>query len=219
MTCRTRPIQVIRDFFATARGNPHRTLVLTLPAGPTGENKPTIRFERLAVEVREGHFRLLREDARNEVLVAHAVPGYRLGLAVTGQLGGSNIQEAEEIYKAEEVDPGREVLEERVNRLIVRQGFKIENWSLSFQQLDTSDRNREVDAWVKMVASGLATPNQAIETLHGLRIEDRPELDEYYWAGRPLGDFAAGVEEELFAERNGIIRTMLMNGHHQKDTC
>ena len=211
--------QVIRDFFATARGNPHRTLVLTLPASPTGESKATIRFEGLAVEIREGHFRLLREDARNEVLVAHAVPGYRLGLAVTGQLGGSNIQEADEIYKSEEIDPRREILEERINRLIVRQGFGVTNWSISFQQLDTSDRGREVDTWVKMVASGLATPNQAIEALHGLRVQDRPELDEYYWAGRPLGDFAAGVEEELFAERNGIIRTMLMNGHQQEDTC
>ena len=119
--------QAVRDFFATAKGDPHRTLVLNLPSGPEGAGNRTIKFERLAVDVKEGHFRLLREDSRNEVLVAHAVPGYRLGLAITGQLGGSNIREADEIYKAEEIDPRRELLEERINRLIIRQGFGIES--------------------------------------------------------------------------------------------
>ena len=204
--------QVIRDFFATSRGDPHRTLVLSTPASPTGEAKSTLRFERLAVEVREGHFRLLREDARNEVLVAHAVPGYRLGLAITGQLGGSNITEADEIYKAEEIDPRREMLEERINRLIVRGGFGIDSWSFRFRQMDNSDMGREVDTWVKLTATALATPNEAREALGLDRVEDRPELDEYYFAGRPLGDFAGGDEFALFREREAVVKTML-NGH------
>ena len=166
------------------------------------------------MEVREGHFQTLRETSRNEVLVAHAVPGYRLGLAVTGQLGGSNIQEADEIYKAEEVDPGRETLEERINRLIVRQGFGIGNWSLSFHQMDTSDWNKEVDAWVKLVSTGQATPNEAIEARTGERVEGRPELDEYYWAGNPLGDFAQGDDFALFEERDAIVRSLL-SGNRQ----
>ena len=204
----------IRDFFATARGNPGRTLVVATPASPTGQNA-TIRFEKLAVEVREGHFHLLREDSRNEVLVAHAVPGYRLGLAVTGQLGGSNITEADEIYKAEEVDPRRELLEERINRLIVRQGFGIENWSFRFQALDTSDWNREVDGWVKLVTTGQATPNEAIEARTGERVEGRPELDEYYWNGQPLGGFADGEDFALFEERDSLVRSLL-NGRRDQ---
>ena len=124
--------RTIQEFFAAAKGDLHRTLVLSAPSGPAGEGT-VIRFERLAVEMRDGSFRLLREDARNEALVAHAVLGYRLGLAITGQLGGSNIREADEIYKAEEIDPRREMLEERINRLIVRQGFGIDNWSLRFR--------------------------------------------------------------------------------------
>ena len=202
---------VVQEFFATARGNPGRTLVLTIPANINGQSA-TIRFEKLAVEVREGHFHLLREDSRNEVLVAHAVPGYRLGLAVTGQLGGSNITEADEIYKAEEVDPRRELLEERINRLIVRQGFGIQNWSFRFQGLDTSDWNREVDGWVKLVTTAQATPNEAIEARTGERVEGRPELDEYYWNGNPLGDFADGEDFALFEERDALVNTMLLNG-------
>ena len=210
--------QTIREFFATAKGNPHRTLVLSTPAGLTPEAKGSIKFERLAVEVREGHFRLLREDARNEVLVAHAVPGYRLGLAITGQLGGSNIREADEIYKAEEVDPRREMLEERINRLIVRQGFKIEDWSFRFGTLDTSDLAREVDAWVKLVGTAMATPNEGREALGLGRVEDRPELDEYYWGGRALGDFTDGEDFALFEERNAILRSML-NGRQGDNSC
>ena len=203
---------VIKEFFATSRGNPHRTLVLSIPPSPTREAKSTIRFERLAVEIREGHFRLLREDARNEVLVAHAVPGYRLGLAITGQLGGSNITEADEIYKAEEIDPRREMLEERINRLIVRGGFGFQNWSFRFQEMDTSDMGREVDTWVKLVASAMATPNEGREAVGLERVENRPDLDDFYFAGRPIGDFAGGDEFDLFREREAIIKTML-NGH------
>ena len=210
--------QTIREFFATAKGNPHRTLVLSTPAGLTPEAKGSIKFERLAVEVREGRFRLLREDARNEVLVAHAVPGYRLGLAITGQLGGSNIREADEIYKAEEVDPRREMLEERINRLIVRQGFGIEDWSFRFGKLDTSDLNREADTWVKLVSTAMATPNQGREALGLGRVEDRPELDEYYWGGRALGDFTDGEDFALFEERNAILRSML-NGRQGDNSC
>ena len=209
---------VIREFFATSRGDPHRTLVLSTPSSPTGETSTTVRFERLAVEVREGHFRLLREDARNEILVAHAVPGYRLGLAITGQLGGSNIVEADEIYKAEEIDPRRELLEERINRLVVRQGFGIEDWSFRFGTLDTSDLTREVDAWVKLVSTAMATPNQGREALGLGRVEDRPELDEYYWGGRALGDFTDGEDFALFEERNAILRSML-NGRQEDNSC
>ena len=204
----------IKEFFSTANARPHSTLALSSPSSPTGE-KGTIRFEKLAVEIKEGHFRLLREDARNEVLVAHAVPGYRLGLAITGQLGGSNITEADEIYKAEEIDPRREMLEERINRLIIRQGFGIENWSLRFQGLDTSDIGREADTWVKLVSSGMFTPNEGREALGRERV-DRPEMDEHYFAGRPLGDLVGGDELDLFSEREAIIKTML-NGNRIGD--
>ena len=205
--------QVVRNFFARSKGEPGQTLVVSLPPGVAGETAPTIRFERLAVEIREGHFRLLREDSRNELLVSHAVPGYRLGLAITGQLGGSNIVEADEIYKAEEIDPLREMLEERINRLIVRQGFGVGSWSFRFERLDTSDRNREIDAWVKMVASGLATPNQGIKALHGERVDGRPELDEYYMGGRVLSDFAQGDDFALIEERDALVRSVLIGEH------
>ena len=208
-------MRVIQDFFASSRGDPHRTLVLSTPASPAGEYDSSIKFERLAVEVREGHFRYLREDARNEVLVAHAVPGYRLGLAITGQLGGSNIREADEIYKAEEVDPHREMLEERINRLIVRQGFGIESWSFRFQQLDTSDLSREADTWVKLGSVGFVTPNEGRKAVGLERVEGRPELDEFYFAGRPLGDLVVGEPMELFAERETVIRAMF-NGHQRE---
>ena len=142
------------------------------------------------------------------------MPGYRLGLAITGQLGGSNIAEADEIYKAEEIDPRREMLEERINRLIIRQGFGIESWSLRFQGLDTSDIAREADTWVKLVSAALATPNEGRQALGMERVENRPEMDEHYFGGRPLGDLVGGDELDLFSERAAIIKTML-NGNRR----
>ena len=108
------------------------------------------------------------------------------------------------------------MLEERINRLIVRQGFGIEDWSFRFGKLDTSDLNREADTWVKLVSAALATPNQGREALGLGMVEDRPEMDEYYFAGRPLGDLVTGDGLDLFGERDALIRSFF-NGHQAED--
>lgn len=203
--------QAIRDFFQTAKGNPHQTLVLDAPAAGPNTDRPSIRFEKLAVDVREGHFIGLREQSRNEVLAAHAVPGYRLGLAIEGNLGGTNIREADEIYKFEEVDTRRELLEERINRLIIRQGFGIESWSLRLGQIDVSDFPREVQTWEGLVSRGIVTPNEARAALGLERVENRPELDEFYSGGRLLGDMTPRSPAELQGEREALLQQILQS--------
>ncbi|MBC8280741.1 MAG: phage portal protein [Chloroflexi bacterium] len=194
----------IKSFFTTSKGSPHQTLVLNLPAQDKEMQPSKITFQKLAAEIRDGSFHVLRGDARDETLVAHAVPPYRLGMAITGSLGATNIREANEIYKFQEVDTRRLMLEEKL-MLVTRQGFKITAWALRFGEFDTSDQGREVDRWTKLVDGGLSTPNEGRAGTGQEKIEDRPELDEFYYKGRPWGDIVGGDTQDLMEERMKMV--------------
>ena len=195
---------VIKSFFTTSKGSPHQTLVLNLPAQDKEMQPSKITFQKLAVEIRDGSFHVLRGDARDETLVARAVPPYRLGMSITGTLGATNIREANEIYKFQEVDTRRLMLEEKLSQ-ISRDGFGISAWALRFGEFDTSDNQRETDRWTKLVDGGLATPNEGRVGTGLVKEEDRPELDEFYYKGRPWGDIVQGDTQDLMEERMKMV--------------
>ena len=183
---------VIRDFFeTTAKEQPHSTLVLTVPPSEPGMQESKIRFEKLAAEVKEGSFEKLALNARNEILSALAVPGYRLGLAEQGSLGGTTIREADEIYKYEEVGPISRQLENVINTFVVRKGFGIENWSWKLHEMDVSDEMRQVEYYDKQFQDGVITPNDFREAMGYDRIDD-PALDEHYLRGIPIHQLSLG---------------------------
>jgi PBSX family phage portal protein len=90
----------IRQYFQKdLKENRHSTLVLSAP-NPLGDGPAVeFQFEKLAVDVGEASFRLYRLDNRDEVLAAHGVPPYRMGIAETGSLGGSTAVESTESIK------------------------------------------------------------------------------------------------------------------------
>jgi len=146
--------ELVRRYFRTeVRRNPHKTLILSSPTGVT------IRLEKLNAQVREGSFRFYRKDNRDEVIAAHRVPPYRLGIAETGSLGGNVSRETTEIYKTSVVKPRQETLEDRLNRLI-REGFGIEGWQFKFDEIDTRDEAADVEKTSKLFAVGALSPNE-----------------------------------------------------------
>ena len=44
----------------------------------------------------------------------------------------------------------------------------------------------------------------------------RPEMDEHYFRGRPLGDLVAGDELGLFTGREAIIKTLALPGNLER---
>ncbi len=147
--------EVVRRYFRDEiRRNPHKTLILSSPSGVT------IRLEKLNTDVREASFRFYRRDNRDEVIAAHRVPPYRLGIAETGSLGGNVSRETTEIYKNSVVKPRQETLEDRLNRLI-REGFGIQGWRFKFDEIDTRDEAADVEKTSKLFAIGALSPNEA----------------------------------------------------------
>jgi len=185
----------VKDYFATkVKDEPHSTLVLTVPAAEPGQEAVKIRFEKLAVDVREASFRLYRQDVRNEILAAHAVPPYRLGLAETGALSSTNINIANQIYKFQEIDPRRMMIEHKINLFVVRQGFGITDWVWRLNELDVSDRVADADYYTKLADSAFITPNEGREAAGFDKSED-PAMDMHYYRGIALADRAMATQD------------------------
>ncbi|HEX4135905.1 MAG TPA: phage portal protein [Bryobacteraceae bacterium] len=105
----------IRDYFKRhLKGKSHKTLVLRTPDGAT------IKFDKLTSDnAKEGSFRLLRTDCRDEILQAHGVPPSKAGIHETGKLGGKDGGEQNDEYKDSVVTPGRNEVTSHIDRLIV----------------------------------------------------------------------------------------------------
>lgn len=226
-TKKTELEETIEEHFKELAKNPHATLVLAVPTveGAQGGDVK-INFEPLAVDVKDASFRLYRKDNRDEVISAHGVPPYRLGIAEEGSLGGSTARESTEIYKASVINPRQEVLEGMINQFIIwpETGFDAPDWSFKFREIDTKDEEHDVDMVQKLFDMGAVTPREVIR-IFGQRfgIEDDPAdelLDQRFINGQPITDTTEEADQlmqMLKSVQNKIIRAAVKNERDTND--
>lgn len=179
----------LEDLFADLPENPHSTVILTLPTRDTDRDEANIevRFERLATEVKDASFRLYRQDNRDEIVVAHGVPGYRIGINETGSLGGNTARESTEIYKRSVLEPLQATIENEINTYVVRRGLGVTDWEWKLDELDTRDSIAELDKLVKLFENGALSPNELREHSDlGLKRIEHPAMDLYYISGKAI---------------------------------
>lgn len=168
--------------------NPHSAITILIPSEGE-EGNVEIKLQPLSIETKEASFRMYRKDNRDEVLTAHRVPGYRIGINETGALGGSNTDEATKIYKMSVVEPLQSDNEEDINWLL-RDEFDITDWQFSISEIDTRDMLEDIKIAGKLFRMAAMTPRQLIEYFgerFGLKADSKnPYLDEYYINGVPL---------------------------------
>lgn len=186
--------------------NSHRTLVLTTPEGGK------INFQALAIDVKEGHFRLYRKDNRDEVIHAHGIPPYRIGVVEAGTLGGNIASETTKIYKYSIIQPRQQRLESRFQKVLI-DGFGENEFEFKFNEIDTDDQKMIADIefneaqtakiWLD---AGVITPNEARKDYLGK--ESFPEDMEWgeevlpivrlasnpAWLEANKGDLGSGTE-------------------------
>jgi len=93
----------IEDFFANELrgvGNQHRTIVIPVP-----HENVKVKIEPLSVAIKDGHFKSLRLESRDEQLSANGVPPIRAFHFQTGNLGRDATRELNKIYKDSTVKP------------------------------------------------------------------------------------------------------------------
>ena len=170
--------------------NQNKTLALQIPEGGK------VTFQPLSVDVKEGSFKSYQTILEDDILLAHSMPPYRLGKAVVGKLGGTNVREATSIYKQSVVEPLQELLENIINYCLIEQGLDCHSYEFKFTDLDIRDVDAEVDRYMKLIEHACLTPNQARNFLD--LGEPYPGGDVYYISKNliPVGE--EEVEKEDF---------------------
>jgi PBSX family phage portal protein len=173
--------------------NAHKTLVISTPEGGK------VTFQPLAVDVKDGHFRLYRMDNRDEIIQAHNMPPYRIGIVESGALGGNVAEEMTSIYKNSVIEPLQEILEDKLKKVFSDKGFfgGVTDWKIKFDAIDKDDQMDEISlmktkAEGAKVAkeSGVLTPDEIRTEIYGLdAYNDMDDVEDEIksWAKNPVG--------------------------------
>lgn len=173
--------------------NPHSAVTILVPSEGE-EGNVEIKLQPLSIETKEASFRFYRRDNRDEVLVAHRVPGYRIGINETGNLGGSNSEDANKLYKNSVIEPLQADDEFDINNLL-RTEFGISTCRFAISEIDIRDLSSDMVVAEKMFQMASMRPIDIINHFgerFGLKADDNPYLYEYYLNGQPLDNLWAG---------------------------
>lgn len=171
--------------------NAHRTLVVTQPENCKFTYKP------LVTEVKEGSFRLYEQTRKEDILIAYSMPPERVGIRVTGKLGGNVAEEATKIYVQGVVEPLQLDLEDIINNKLLQS----EIYEFKFKDIDLRDYDAEVKLMGFQIERGMLTPNEARNVLG---YKPYPEGDKYYIMSSLIE--VGEVEEKLSKEEKKFFR-------------
>lgn len=145
---------------------PHRNLVIPL----SGDAK--INFQQLGDNKGDMSWEKLQERADGAILLAHRMPGERIGLVRVGALGGSVVADTTRVYKESFVSTSQALLASRLNRLIAAEGpvgapgeIADLNWEWQPQELDLTEEGAVQEQAVKGFQGGLTMLNEAREDI------------------------------------------------------
>lgn len=189
-TGKTQLVEQIEKKFKEVIKNPQSVMILTIPRTPgTLGGEITIKVEPLSTDIKEASFRLYRVDNRNEVITAHAIPPYRMGIYETGSLAGNLGAESTKIYYTSVILPRQEVYNNIMN-LFILPTLEITDWKWTLNSIDLEDIDKDIDRIVKLIGKAIMTPNQAIEFVgahFGIeKYEDNPAMDLHYMNGEAI---------------------------------
>lgn len=168
--------------------NPHSALCITIPSEGE-EGNVEVKLQPLSVETKEASFRLFRQDNRDEVLNAHGVPPYRIGINETGNLGGTNINRADSIYGEKKIRPIIRDNENDINRLLINE-FECTDWVFTLPELGEKDYANDIALAEKLFNMAAMTPRDLVNNFgekFGLKIPaNQLYMDTYFLNGVPI---------------------------------
>lgn len=194
-TGKTKLQSIIEQKFKEVVDNPHSTMVFMIPTNDP-DVKVEIRFEKLSVETKEAHFRLYRQDNRDEIMAAHGMDPHQMGVRNTGALGGDTAKQSNENYKNRMILPEQRKITALINSVLVwdeNTGFGYRDCQIKLKTIDTENQQTEYDIDSKMLDKATARPIDLIKKWSSKRgfelsdgIENNPYLTAYYLNGQPL---------------------------------
>jgi PBSX family phage portal protein len=169
--------------------HPHSAVTILVPSEGE-EGNVEVNLQQLSVDSKEASFRLYRSDNRDEVINAHKVPPYRVGVNITGTLGGNNSEISDEIYKDGTIAPLVRANEDDIN-LLLKNEFGVYDWKFELEGINQKDTKAEFEIAKSLVEHAAMTPNELrtyFGETYGLTPSEDPLLDMFYMNGKPLED-------------------------------
>lgn len=198
----------IQEQIQTIQANPHSTMVLSIPSKEDmiTESEVKVDFKQLSVETKEASFRLYRMDNRDEVITAHGMDPYRIGVMTAGSLGGNTAIESKKNYKNGVIQPRQQAWEDKINEYIVRRGFGVTDYIFQFNPIDLEDEETDLSMLERLFNMAAVTPAQLIGLFgerFGLEPVEHPALNAHYLNGQPI-DY---IPEQPAAPEN-VVETL-----------
>jgi len=134
--------------------NFHRTLIL-----PIDDPSVKIRFEKLAMDNKEGSFDTLRARCRDNIISAHGIPPRIMGVVSSGSLGGGNETQGQlKIFKETVVNPKKTLLEIKLNYVLKAMGFNV---VLQFRELDSDLQESNSTYYSTLTSCGILSIDES----------------------------------------------------------
>lgn len=167
--------KLIEDFFKNEMkgpGNSQRTMILPVPIEGV-----KVKIEKLTAEVSEGSFKLYGDSNIDEILSADGVPATRAFIMRPAGFGRDQSREVNKIYKESEIEPMQREVEALINEFIVRQGFKIDDWTFKLKPLFFEDRELMSLTAERLTKTGALTVNEVRRVISTMVPGGLPPVD------------------------------------------
>lgn len=146
----------LRQAFAVDLKQPHKNIIVPI----SGPGK--IDFKQLSDTKVDMSFERLQSRADACILVAHRMPGERLGAIASGPLGGNAVVGASRVYKEAVVQPNQQILSSRMNRFIkAESGVDNIQWKWKPEELDLTEESADVGNATALFGGGIITLDEA----------------------------------------------------------
>ena len=188
--------------------NPHSAICITVPT-ESEEGNVEVKIIPLAVETKDGHFRMYRKDTRDEVIHAHQVDPSRLGVFDSGNLNGTNAKVTKQSYKYGTIAPIKSEAEAMINQIALDLG--VTSWKFRINDVDPIDYSKDIELADFLFARGAMTILDLINVFgdkFGLNVEnqDDPYLNSRYINNTPLEKLWNTTEANPYLEVDSILQ-------------
>ncbi|WP_327066889.1 phage portal protein [Kitasatospora sp. NBC_01302] len=126
------------------------------------------------------------DQKRDEILACYGVPPSKATVIESGNLGGGTGEAQDKTFRVNTCDPIAQLVLEKINFHVVRQGFGIQGWHLKFRDIDMRD-------------------SQTIETIRDTRLRNGSWTQNRYRAeiGEPP---IAGGDDAVLVDRQNLVK-------------
>lgn len=162
----------IKRAFRSDLKKAHRNIVLAL----NGAGK--VHFQQLGDNKGDLSFERLQDRADQAILMAHRMPGERIGFVRVGSLGGTAVNQATRVYKEAYVQTAQALLSARINKLIAAEsGTEHPHWTWRPQELDLTEEGADQARATAAFQGGVLTLNEARKEMGYEALEEEPLPD------------------------------------------